>query len=528
MVFVQSGHTPGNLMVQMNLKAAVVGRNILKHRLWKHLLSKMSPGLVVFLGLDMASRTSSIHKVPNEILTGIFTNLGPRDLKSVRLVCQLWSTLGIAKLFESIYISYRLKDLDVFRQISTHPLCQNAVKRLYLDPSVTSTEVAMEISCYSNKLNRQLLEIALSSELLARSSSGPDSPISNFIEVRAVMRLTHQIDFRKYPIFPHNAAEEDLAQLDEIIKGFDAYKALAKEEQSVKETGQFRETLTWGLRLLPNLAEVRLSGRQDYRGPFRRSWPLTYLFPGDEEADPRAVRMFHSSHAALVRALSTSERRISDFITNEPKRFGVQLQFFDLNAMAKRKDFTTALYSFYSGLRYLCLVIDTTAYNWVFNPRCNWASLQLPNLTVLVLSTKHEGNPNPQKWAPFDIFAKWSHPKLQGLGITEVRINEKQLLAVLKTHHSLHWLTVGPFCEYDDDNEDGGRYLSFPMSVDVTQDLVESIPRQERGHLHYRLSGTFEDYYVRYEDDRVKELRDDLENFLYGGGFDPLRFHISP
>ncbi|MCJ1232299.1 hypothetical protein MMC14_000248 [Varicellaria rhodocarpa] len=476
----------------------------------------------------MASRTSSIHTVPNEILTMIFTNLEPLDLKSVRLVCQLWSTVGIAKLFECIYISYRLKDLDVFRQISSHPLYRKAVKRLYLDPSVTSTAATKEIWRYSNKLNRQSLDIALSSSVRTRPPSGPGSSLSNFLKFRALMKITHQTDFRHFPLFPHNVAEGDLAQLDEIIKGFDAYKALAKEERSVIESGQFRETLIWGLRELSNLAEVFLSGRQDYRGPFRRSWPLTYLFPEDEEADTRAVNMYHFSHVALVRGLLTSGRRISEFITNEPERFGIRLQLFDLNATADRKDITSVFYNFYSGLRVLSLVIDTAFYKWVFNQRLEWASLQLSDLTDLALAVKWEGEWDPRKMAPFDIFAKWSHPKLRRLLLQHVRISEKQLLAVLKTHHSLRSLWIGPFVEHND-NEDGGHYLSLPVSVDLTQDVVvESMPRHQRGHLHFRMSGTIDDYNRKYDDGRVEELKDDLENFLYGGGFDPLRFQISP
>ena len=172
----------------------------------------------------------------------IFTNLEPRDLKSVRLVCQLWSTVGIAKLFECIYISYRLKDLDVFRQISSHPLYRKAVKRLYLDASVTSTAATREIWRYSNKLNKQSLNIALSSSVLARPPSGPGSSLSNFLKVRALMKITHQTDFRHYSLFSHNVAEGDLAQLDEIVKGFNAYKVLAKEERSIRESGRFRET----------------------------------------------------------------------------------------------------------------------------------------------------------------------------------------------------------------------------------------------------------------------------------------------
>ena len=103
----------------------------------------------------MASKTSRIVGIPNEVFIIIFVNLVCPDLKSIRLVCKLWSVFATERLFERIFISCRPKDLKVFRHITCHRDLQRVVETLVYDTKTSVEEADLSKWSYCRELIEQ-------------------------------------------------------------------------------------------------------------------------------------------------------------------------------------------------------------------------------------------------------------------------------------------------------------------------------------------------------------------------------------
>ena len=153
--------------------------------------------------------------IPNEVLTVILANLGFRDLKTARLVCRLWSILAVNRLFERIYVSCRRKDLEVFREISKHELCQRAVRKLIYDTS-TARKVATKNKLYYSQ------DLIFQWGCLPSRSDGFST--SRLKAIKASTLATSQY-YRKYITkFPDNLLAQELELKDEINKGYNAFR----------------------------------------------------------------------------------------------------------------------------------------------------------------------------------------------------------------------------------------------------------------------------------------------------------------
>ena len=60
--------------------------------------------------------------LPPELKVAVLAQLDKRDLRTVRLVSREWSALATSPLFDRVYISCRAPDLEVFKNITRHPV----------------------------------------------------------------------------------------------------------------------------------------------------------------------------------------------------------------------------------------------------------------------------------------------------------------------------------------------------------------------------------------------------------------------
>lgn len=95
--------------------------------------------------MTMNSLSSLIPEMVNEI----FSYLEPKDLKTVRLVCRRLKTLASPLLFTKAYIAARRGVMDVFKQITSHPVLSNYIREIVYDASWFEPSVAASIKNFS-------------------------------------------------------------------------------------------------------------------------------------------------------------------------------------------------------------------------------------------------------------------------------------------------------------------------------------------------------------------------------------------
>ncbi|KAL8903807.1 MAG: hypothetical protein Q9171_007274 [Xanthocarpia ochracea] len=91
--------------------------------------------------------------LPSETTSQVLGYLSKRDLKAARLVCRTFVLLAQQFLFDTLYISPRTKDMEVFSAITQHPLLRASVRHLFFD-SAHFVECSMED--YVRKLHEDL------------------------------------------------------------------------------------------------------------------------------------------------------------------------------------------------------------------------------------------------------------------------------------------------------------------------------------------------------------------------------------
>ncbi|KAL8951950.1 MAG: hypothetical protein Q9222_002102 [Ikaeria aurantiellina] len=71
--------------------------------------------------------------IPNEIILEILSCLPIRDLKQARLVNKSLASLGAQLLVDTLYLTPRERDMEIFDKITQHPEMRKSVKRLHYD-----------------------------------------------------------------------------------------------------------------------------------------------------------------------------------------------------------------------------------------------------------------------------------------------------------------------------------------------------------------------------------------------------------
>ena len=97
--------------------------------------------------------------LPVELRVYILNYVEKCDLKSVRLVSKEWYLLATTHLFDTVSISPRPKDIEVFERITRHPVLSSAVKDLVYDAS--QFPLYDDIEDYRGKLYYPILRISM-------------------------------------------------------------------------------------------------------------------------------------------------------------------------------------------------------------------------------------------------------------------------------------------------------------------------------------------------------------------------------
>ncbi|KAL8935327.1 MAG: hypothetical protein Q9216_005485 [Gyalolechia sp. 2 TL-2023] len=175
--------------------------------------------------------------LPNELLLLILGHLSNKDLKQARLACRKLALLGLEALnVETVYISPRNKDMEVFDAITQHPILRKSVKHLVYD---LAQFVNLHPEHYFTALCRQ---IDLQSRL------GSDRELQRLVE--------------EYIQPKKNAPQEELfvrfLRDRTLMDGFSHYKTLAQEQRNFL-TGTWFARAHKGLEAIGTLESVTIS-----------------------------------------------------------------------------------------------------------------------------------------------------------------------------------------------------------------------------------------------------------------------------
>ncbi|MCJ1480696.1 hypothetical protein MMC06_000851 [Schaereria dolodes] len=238
--------------------------------------------------------------LPNEILTLIFSSLCKLDLKSVRLVSQLYSAVAIPHLFDRVYISPREKDIEVFCAIVENSRYRNAVKELVFDGSYLDYELDQE---------QYLSDLRGDIHAYCDSGSDRDGLEPHVTELLDGMESRGKLLDNKL-----------------VMEGYDAYHKAAKVQRALTISGEFLTSMRLGMQQLNRLESVvvsdmcwsdrcykvdpvTLTSFRNFQSPFARSWHLLYLAP--TVGDPSGEDYYkYQSYISVVQALSMAKRSI--------------------------------------------------------------------------------------------------------------------------------------------------------------------------------------------------------------------------
>ena len=242
-----------------------------------------------------------MHHLPNELLLNIFQSSERTDLKSARLVCKSWDPCASRFLFDKIYVAPNAIDLQVFEDITQHPILSKCVRHLVYDASVFTSN--MTKICYVDDVIQQMLLVNKKGE------ASPDDPDFRILELtRDCMRAS----FARL----RQGEEEQIANWKDhslFHPGYQAYQEHCAYQRRALQSGHFLQTLVVGLSRLSCLRSVSLQGGwtrlvvanfgEHHDGtPLARRWNAFHCFPRRWRWGPGIDRHFEIITTALARA----------------------------------------------------------------------------------------------------------------------------------------------------------------------------------------------------------------------------------
>src|SRR6202041_3310081 len=96
------------------------------------------------------------NKLSPELLMEIFRHAEKGDLKSIRLASKAFSAISSRFLFDRVYISIHLKDLEILSDISRHPVLRLLVREaIYSGIFFNTFASSIMDSYYQDRLHEQ-------------------------------------------------------------------------------------------------------------------------------------------------------------------------------------------------------------------------------------------------------------------------------------------------------------------------------------------------------------------------------------
>lgn len=106
--------------------------------------------------------------LPTEIIVNILWWLPTKDIKNVRLVSKFFNDVAAQFVFETLYISTKLKDREIFTAVSEHPLLSSVVREVVFDAANITLEdrgdrLALNRESYTRFLEKRWEDINFTS-----------------------------------------------------------------------------------------------------------------------------------------------------------------------------------------------------------------------------------------------------------------------------------------------------------------------------------------------------------------------------
>ena len=180
--------------------------------------------------------------LPPELKVNVLAQLDKRSLKSVRLVSKEWNALATRPLFDRVYISCREMDMEVFQNITEHPVMCTSIRELVYDASLFARD--LDIDEYFWALRRKSL-IYVRQYWTSKPFNSADDEINAFVSDCHTNKMRD--------VFYEHISD------DFIVKGYEKHQRCAKYERRVLGDASFLSRLCGGLRLLSNLRSVKFT-----------------------------------------------------------------------------------------------------------------------------------------------------------------------------------------------------------------------------------------------------------------------------
>lgn len=303
--------------------------------------------------------------LPGELKICIVHLLGKADLKRIRCVSKAWCDLATIPLFDRIYVSPRKKDIEVYENITKHPVLRAVVKELIYDATRFHKITLYE---YCNQMIRYLCMLSWRWRKKEWKFQSPDLHINEILN-GSVNRSS------PFPENMHRVTQDHINDTF-ITEGFKAYNECADYEEESLQTGVFFKILSSELRQLHRLRSVLLCSNLWHKwlnemnvlnpstlsghlpgSPCNRSWnPLqlrTLPWRNDEQRSQDVCDGF----LVLTRALAVSESKMVSFGFSSSGVFE-SLRPYTLVAPTLEPGLLTDAFSAYSGLEVLTLDIE--------------------------------------------------------------------------------------------------------------------------------------------------------------------------
>ena len=259
----------------------------------------------------------NVH-LPHELKVAVLAWLDKRDLKAVRLVSREWSALATSPLFDKVYVSCRATDLEVFRNITRHPVISAGVRELVYDGSFFIKNLS-----FSGYFDQVFVAV----RLLALHADSDIHIESADVQINDFCRDCQTRDPDVSEIYGSHGKDTFL------VEGYQIYREFSAFEWQGIECGWFFEELSTGLGSLKGLRSVVLDhgfwelnffkmlkpNRCDalFSGsPLSRIWNPFHLGPAGwqslmlsdlDTVRPRIAAQFHM----LTRAIRETNKEIS-------------------------------------------------------------------------------------------------------------------------------------------------------------------------------------------------------------------------
>ncbi len=186
--------------------------------------------------------------LPPELKVAVLAQLDKMDLKTVRLVSKEWNTLATKPLFDRVYISSRAKDMEVFKNITGHPVISTGIRELAYDGSLFGRD--LEFKDYFDSIFYDVFWIA---QRWCRRH--PDTPFDS-----GDVQTNKFFQYCQKEIVSYSKLSKNLYKNHKrykfLVEGHQKHRDHSAFERSCIESGLFSNDLYTGLGSLNNLRSV--------------------------------------------------------------------------------------------------------------------------------------------------------------------------------------------------------------------------------------------------------------------------------